>query len=215
MKQRSTTNAIIDYMLVELKSVSKTITSAGWATYCSPYPLDFSDDIDNLTDVFIITGSQNPGAENDYVAKTSVKGGTVPANTGLLIKGTTGTVTIPVATSGSTDVDGNKLVGVTTNTVIEAKAGYVLMNDATNGLGFYKNEDAFTVGANTAYLPSNFAGDLARGFFSLADDEATGINMVHGEGFKVNGSVYNLNGQRIDKPTKGLYISGGKKFIVK
>ena len=210
-----TASSVESIEVVVPATVSKTISAAGWATYCSPYPLDFSGDIDNLTDVFIITGSQTPGAESGYVSMTSVKGGTVPANTGLLIKGTAGTVTIPVVASSSTDVSGNKLIGVTADTEIAVNTGYVLMNDATNGLGFYKNEKAFTVGANTAYLPADFVGSISARFFLLFDDEATGINMVHGEGFKVNGSVYNLNGQRIDKPTKGLYISGGKKFIVK
>ena len=207
----------LDYVILRNSptSVSKTITSAGWVTYCSPYPLDFSGDIDNLTDVYIITGSKTPGAESGYVSMTSVKGGTVPANTGLLIKGTAGTVTIPVVASSSTDVSGNKLIGVTADTEIAVNTGYVLMNDATNGLGFYKNENAFTVGANTAYLPADFVGSISARFFLLFDDEATGINMVHGEGFKVNGSVYNLNGQRIDNPTKGLYIVNGKKVNVR
>ncbi len=204
-------------------TVSKTISAAGWATYCSPYPLDFSDDIDNLNAAYLITTG-----DGTYVTKTEITG-TIPANTGILLKGE-GEVTIPVVASSSTDVSSNMLIGVTTATTLDLDANddgtadtqiYVLLNETTGekrGIGFYLTETSvtsFSLGANSAYLPSNFAGDLARGFFSLADDEATGINMVHGEGFKVNGSVYNLNGQRIDKPIKGLYISGGKKFIVK
>ena len=50
------------------------------------------------------------------------------------------------------------------------------MNDATYGLGFYKNSNAFTVGANTAYLPANFAGISGARFFSLFDDDVWGIS---------------------------------------
>lgn len=202
----------IDYVYVQQTAVSKTITAAGWATYCSPYPLDFSEGIENLTDVYIITGSQTPGAESGYVAKTSVNGGTVPANTGLLIKGSAGTVTIPVAASSSTNVSANKLVGVTTNTTIDANTGYVLM--ASPSLGFYKNSKAFTVGANTAYLPADFAGISGARFFSLFNDDVTGINAVSGEGL-VNGSVFDLQGRRVAQPQKGLYIVNGKKVVIK
>lgn len=64
-----------------------------------------------------------------------------------------------------------------------------------------------------------------RAYFTVADpsgarinlnfgDEATGINMVNGSGLKVNG-YYNLQGQRVENPKKGLYIVNGKKVMVK
>ena len=200
-------------------SVSKDITAAGWATYCSPYALDLENST-GLTDAYIITGG-----EDGVLAKTSVKGGTVPANTGLLIKGTAGTATIPVVASSSTSVSGNKLVGVTSETVLDLDSDdddtadesvYVLMNDANNGLGFYQTTTkSFTVGANTAYLPSNFDGAGARSFFSLFEHDATGINAVNGEGLTVNGSVFDLQGRRVAQPTKGLYIVNGKKVVIK
>ena len=200
-----------DYILIEkVTSVSKTITSVGWATYCSPFALDFTGDIANLTDAYIVTGGSA-----GVLTKTSVKGGTVPANTGLLLKGTEGTVTIPVVATGSTDVLANKLVGVTANTEIAAEAGYVLMNDATNGLAFYKNKNAFTVGANTAYLPVDFAGAAARFDSFSFDDETTGITQIENGESNIENSVYNLNGQRVSKPKNGLYIVNGKKVIVK
>ena len=192
-------------------SVSKSISAAGWATYCSPYALDL-ENATNLTDAYIVTGGAG-----GVLTKTSVKGGTVPANTGLLLKGTEGSaveVTIPVVASSSTDVSANKLTGVTANTEIAAEAGYVLMNDETNGLGFYLNTYAFTVGANTAYLPEGFDDSGARIAFFSFGDETTGIQTVNGEGFTVNG-YYNLNGQRVNQPSKGLFIVNGKKVIVK
>lgn len=52
-----------------------------------------------------------------------------------------------------------------------------------------------------------------RGIGNL-DDETTGISRVAAEAG--NDTWYNLNGQRIDTPTKkGLYIKNGKKVIVK
>ena len=54
----------------------------------------------------------------------------------------------------------------------------------------------------------------ARSFTIDEEGETTGINAVNGEGFMVNG-YYNLNGQRVAKPTKGLYIVNGKKVVIK
>ena len=206
----SDTNIILDYVALSLKSVSKTITSAGWATYCSPYALDLAN-ATNLTDAYIVTGGAG-GVLN----KTSVKGGTVPANTGLLLKGTEGSavdVTIPVVASSSTNVSSNKLIGKTASYNLEANDGYVLMNDATHGLAFYKNENDFTVGANTAYLPANFTVSGARSFFSLFNAETTGIeDAVKSKEIK-DKIFYNLSGQRVKKATKGLYIVNGKKYV--
>ena len=42
----------------------------------------------------------------------------------------------------------------------------------------------------------------------------TSINTVQGSGLMVNG-YYNLNGQRVAKPTKGLFIVNGKKVVIK
>ena len=201
--------ARIDYLTLTPYKETKAISAAGWATYCSPYALDFSSAIDNLDDAYIVTG----GADG-VLSKTSVKGSTVPANTGLLLKGE-GACTIPVAASSSTDVSTNKLVGKTAEFALAANDGYVLMNDATNGLAFYKNTNAFTVGANTAYLPANFTGSGARGFFLLDGSDATGIGTALMNKEAMNSEVYNLQGQRVAAPTKGLYIVNGKKAIVK
>ena len=190
-------------------SVSKNITAAGWATYCSPYALDLSG-ATGITDAYIVTG-----ATGATLNLTSVKGGTVPANTGLLMEGAAGTVTIPVAASSSTDVSANKLEGVISETPGVDAGIYVLMN-IDSKVGFYQTENAFTVGANTAYLPSDFAGSGsgdARAFY-LFDEDATGINAVSTTKAET-GNYYNLAGQRVAQPTKGLYIVNGKKYVVK
>ena len=197
------------FSLTKIASVSKSISSVGWATYCSPYALDLSGELTNLTDAYIVTG----GADGK-LTKTSVNGGTVPANTGLLLKGTAGTVNFPVVASSATDVSANKLVGVTTDTDIAAETGYVLMYE-NSVLAFYKNSNAFTVGANTAYLPADFDGTGARFSFFSFDDETTGISQVEDSALRMENSVYNLQGQRVDNPKKGLYIRNGKKVMMK
>ena len=133
----------------EVTYISKTITSAGWATLYTDCALDFSE-VENLT-AYIVTGTVGGTAT---LAMTSVND--IPANTGVLLEGAAGDYIIPVAASSSTDVDDNKLEGVLVNTVKDANSIYVLMASPT--VGFYSNKNAFTVSANTAYLPIGFAG---------------------------------------------------------
>lgn len=47
------------------------------------------------------------------------------------------------------------------------------------------------------------------------DNETTGINEVSGKMADVRGEVYNLAGQRVAQPKKGLYIVNGVKVVVK
>lgn len=183
-----------NWLAVLESAVKKDITSAGWATFYSSNNLDL-EHATGLTDAYIVTGG-----ENSVLKKTSVKGGTVPANTGLLLKGDAGTATIPVVASSSTNVDANKLVGVNAATEIAANAGYVLMGSPS--LGFYQNSVVFTVGANTAYLPSNFDGSGARDFFRLEDD-FTGINAIEAAEVKAEGLK------------DGKFLENGKIVLVK
>ena len=206
----STTNSnvLLDYVtLTKVESVSKTLSSAGWSTYCSPYILDFSNAINGLTAAYIVTG----GA--DGVLSTTPVNGPVPANTGLLLEGTANaSVTIPVAAEATVDVTGNKLVGVTASESLAANGGYVLMTSPA--LAFYKNSNAFTLSANSAYLPAGFTVGAARGSYLLFGDDVTGISQVTNAAAKVGKAVYNLNGQRVNQPTKGLYIIEGKKVAI-
>lgn len=201
-------NLILDYVTLKKlpDNVSKNITSAGWATYCSPYALDFSE-VEGLT-AYIVTGGADGKLTKSVVTS-------VPAGTGVLLKGAAGDYTIPVAASSATNVTGNKLTGVTTATQIAAEAGYVLMN-GSEGVAFYKNAHAFNVGANTAYLPANFATNAARAFFSFGDD-ATGIRLIENGELKKENSVYDLQGRRIDgsRMNSGIYIHNGRKVFVK
>ena len=192
-------------------TVSKTIdATCGWATYCSPYALDFSGEIANLEGAYFVTGG-----DGSTLTLSDKITGKVPANTGILLKGS-GACTIPVATTSDVDASSNKLVGVTTQTSGVAAGIYVLLygaNDETGPIGFYKTTTAFTVGANSAYLPDGFDDATARTFFGFGD-QFTGISTVQvstAEGSE----IYNLQGQRVAQPTKGLYIMNGKKVIVK
>lgn len=181
-------------------SITKTISSAGYATLCSEYPLDFTGS--GLT-AYIAT------VDNNVVTFSEVP--SVPANTGVLLKGTAGEKTITVAAS-TTDVTANRLVGVLVDTPV-GEGNFVLMN-GNNGVGFYKTSAAsFTVGAHTAYLPANIVSE-ARTFIGF-DNETTGISAALNDNVENGKYVYDLQGRRMQSSDlkKGLYIVGGKKVV--
>ena len=182
-------------------TVSKTITAAGYATYCSPYALDFSESglkayIANLD-----------GSTVKFTEVTSV-----PAKTGVLLKGSEGDHTIKTTTGGPLGAIQNLLVGVLEDTKVPA-GSFVLLKTDEYGVGFYKTTaESFTVGANTAYIPAITSARTFIGFDF--DNTTTAIEGVASE--KANsGEIYNLQGQRVTKTTKGLYVVNGKKVMVK
>ena len=63
-----------------------------------------------------------------------------------------------------------------------------------------------------AYFTGVPAGTQARIAF-LGDDVPTGINSI--ESVMQTENVYNLNGQKVNTPQKGIYIVNGKKVLVK
>ena len=183
-------------------AVTKTISDAGYATFYSEYPLDFSGS--GLT-AYIAT------MDGTTVKFSEVS--SVPANTGVLLKLNEGVEagekTITVAAS-STDVTANVFEGVLEDTEVDGGI-YVLMA-GNKGTGFYKTTaEKFTVGANTAYLPANVVSE-ARTFIGF--DEATAIEEV-ATATAESGKCYDLQGRRVVKAQKGLYIVDGKKVMVK
>lgn len=181
-------------------SVPVSISAAGWATYSSNYPLDFT----GITALTAYTATKEGS-----VVKFNKVTGKVPANTGLLVRGETANV--PVCSSA--EAVKNLLVGVTTETVMTANTVFVLMK-GSKGIGFYKNTNDFTLRANSAYLPADAVeGSTARAFIAL-DDETTGIADVKAVKEDAEG-MFDLQGRKIAKPTKGLYIVNGKKVVVK
>ncbi|MBQ9186756.1 MAG: Ig-like domain-containing protein [Prevotella sp.] len=91
------------------------------------------------------------------------------------------------------------------------KSGVYVLYNGDEGVGFYEWTGG-SLGAGRVYLP---AANGARKFLAFNfGGETTGIKDVNREA-AANGNYYNLNGQRVAQPAKGLYIVNGKKYIVK
>ena len=175
-----------------------------WTTFVSDKPLDFTN---SDVKAYIVTGHTGSALNKTEVTK-------VAANTPLLLNAPEGTYNIPVSDSGTNYSSSNKLVAGTGAAVAkeDGKTKYVLSLDDNDNIAFLKiNNDPATVPADKAYLEFNEV--VAAPSFDFGD--ATAIDDVRSKTEDVRGDYYNLNGQRVANPTKGLYIVNGKKVIVK
>ena len=177
-----------------------TITTAEYATFCSPYATDFS-----TTGVTVYTAT----AGETSVTLNEVASGKVPANTPVVLykAGADGTaINVPVIASA--DAVGSNDLKVSVGG--EPTNAYVLANK-TSGVGFYKWAGG-SLTSGKIYLQG---ASSAREFLGFGD--VTGIESLtpspspKGEGSE----YYNLAGQRVAQPTKGLYIVNGRKVVIK
>ena len=210
------------------------MNASGIMTYAGTYALDFTGTLSD-TDGAAVTPYIVSAFDGTAGTLTLSSVSTVPAQTGLLLKGTAGaTFYVPLMTTAA-DPGQNYLHGVTDGTTV------VTMTDGTNtnfilangkyGIDWYTLSEAGSIGANKAYLSLPTA-DLhlssgAARFTWVYDGETTGLtpllspegdeNGVSPRGGLEGVAYYTLDGRKLDgKPSKaGLYINNGKKVIIK
>lgn len=158
-------------------------------------------------------------SENHTIGMVDIDGA-VPANTGVVLKGTPGqTYTLTGTNDDPATVTDNALVAVVEATHVNQVSGDYT-NFMMSGGKFIKIEASddpnVKMPANRAYLQilTSALPSLARPITLSWDNDATSIQSVHDARMAANG-CYNLAGQRVARPTKGLYIVNGKKVVIK
>ena len=187
------------------KAVKMTITDAGWATLYTGYALDFSK-AEGLT-------AYTATCDGETVELTEVAD--VPANTGVVLKGEAKSYSIPVITESNTSK--GDLTGSTTKDLTydnNATSDYYMLALNKEGMAQFTKLISGTITAGKAYLELEKTAGESRVLNVVIAGETTGINETIVNNEKATGT-YNLNGQRVAQPTKGLYIVNGKKVIIK
>ena len=164
--------------------------------------------------------------DGKLVVMDYAEGDVVKANTGVMVSAATaGDKTIALSAETGTEKDGNLLkpsgdTGIDDDAMAAAapscKYYRLTMHNGTQ-IGFWwgaENGAAFALGANKAYLAVPTGGSSAPSLLWF-DNGSTGIDEVRGQTEEVRGEYYNLSGQRVANPTKGLYIVNGKKVVIK
>jgi len=181
-------------------SVEVTITSAEYATYCGAIALDFSS-----TGITAYTATDG----KTKVTLNEITSGKVPANTPVVLyKADADGTAINVPVTASADaVEGTNDLHVSTGTDVDYM--YVLSKQ-NEKVGFYP-WGGTNLSAGKIYLQGK-ASYGARSFIGFDDVTAVGSMKALPA---IEGAYYNLNGQQVTQPAKGLYIVNGKKVIFK
>ena len=175
-----------------------------------------------------LTGYAVSKAEaGDYITRTTAyeAGATVPAKTPLLIIGQADSYYPAVvsgtgveAYAGSNLLEGTRDANGYTSYANDGSVYYYKLGLNTKGVpGFYWGAvggAAFQMTkATTAYLavPQTMANGANALFFDFGPE--TGINEIQTE--QADKAIFDLSGRRVQKATKGFYIVGGKKVLVK
>ena len=186
--------------------VAVTVSAAGLATFASDSKLDFG----NVTNLEAYIAKENKGKiELVQVNK-------VAAGTGVLLRALNSATEfkVPVTAATAEATTGNLFVrgaGAAVASEDGGKYNYVLGKH--NGeVGFYK-AGGMTVATNKAYIQTSISS--ARIAIDFDEMDVTGISEIETMRNVGNETFYNLNGQKVQNPTKGLYIVNGKKVIIK
>lgn len=178
--------------------VKVTTNASGYSTLTLDAPLTISG-----ATAYYATDNGNGSATAHAITNPA-------ANTPMLIKGTASTsYTFAVAASGTDYSSSNAFKageGSTLASMTAGKYNYIL-----NGDKFMAANDKM-VGTDKAYLQLSKAA-LAR-VLTIPGEEETGINVITNTVDNTN-AAYNLSGQRVASPSKGLYIVNGRKVIMK
>ena len=210
------------YRKVKAETITATIGATGYAT------LYYGDK--NLTvpeGVEAYTYSINNGKlEESWLYEA---GEVIPKSTAVVLVGEQGDYEFTVTTTDGDVDDDNLLMGFDEDAQTVGPDGstegykfYMLSldkNSTPGSVGFYFNKGCpqgqpFLSKAHKAYLPVPVEAAGSKSFFLFNEMEET--TAIESPMFKDHSSqIYNLNGQRVSTPQRGIYIVNGKKVVVK
>ena len=190
------------------------------ATFSAPFAFTLPANVD----AYVV--AQAPQSNTAKMTAIEYAGGAVAANTGVILYGATSETKvrmIPAASNG-TSVSGNMLgnsaggtkqivdVAGETNYILASKGGNIVFSKAL------ANGENKSISMNKAYLSIPTGSGVNQFALSFGEDgPTTGIGSIEAsQAGSAAAPLYDLSGRRISQPvTRGIYIRGGKKFMVK
>ncbi|GEM_PF-2693044 len=207
--------------------VTATIPAVRATTFCSDYDLDFT----NVYGIkaYVVSGF-NPDTNKALLTRVM----NVPGGMGVVITGTPGNYTIPVAPTSY--VYANMLRVANVPTTIWQTDSYSAWYGYCNYTNYIFDGESFNVvpeegaeiEAYKAYMviPTSVVGTTAPAKVSIIFEDDYDEGLITGLGFisagqqqkgKTSDAVYDLQGRKMNAESlkAGIYIRNGKKFIVK
>lgn len=161
-----------------------------------------------------------------HPAKIGGPGLVVPANTPVILESlSTGTANnqlyVVSDDEATTSFDENLLIGTLFAEPVEAngrsRENLRVFNISSKGVvGFYKYTGENLV-ANKGYLDLSTVTEKLVNTYAISFEEMgpTGIDNITSEETNGSNEIYDIQGRKVNNPTKGLYIINGKKVLVR
>lgn len=184
--------------VTELPLTLTDVSPYGVSGYYTTMYLPVAVEVANATVYTVNDGVGNSLDVEEYT-------GVVPANTGVVLEGTSANATATVSTSTGTAT--SVLKGTVGETATPSDT-YVLSVPSGENLGFYKFESSVLKGFRAFYQSGS--GSSTRGFVLNFGGTATGINAAT---LNADGNAYDLQGRRVQNAQKGVFIINGKKVV--
>ena len=180
-----------------------TIKAAGWATYVSHRPIDFSQ-----TEGIQAFQTKYEAASNTIVLSPVEA---IPENTAVVLKGDPGSYTFTNVASAD-PLNDNELTFYTADTpVTEERTVYVLsMKEGVCGFFPYAKGKSMPSYKGCLLIKKNTA---AKPFYRVDAKTPTDIRSI--KQLQSQAVRYNLAGERVSNRYKGIVIENGRKIIVK
>ncbi|MBR1401369.1 MAG: hypothetical protein IJ562_07260 [Prevotella sp.] len=164
--------------------------------------------------------------EKYIITCKEISGGKVPANQGVIIEcdGTdpAGNKILPLAFSSEVPaIDENLLRGHIKlqhgSKTGDGRTLFVLSSVADAGLAFYRLSSGTPMPDNKVYVILNDEQQNAakNAVFRFGDEAETGIHDVTRDSRNTVDAVFDLQGRKVEKPSRGVYIVNGKKLLIK
>ena len=201
-----------------------------YATLYLPYAATVPDGISAYT---ATVSNVEEEATRRYVDLQEVENGIIPARTAVVLYREGEAPALQEYKFGYTTDEGTAAVdNIFDGRVMTSAVGgdkenycYYLLFRGTKGEAFYWMLEEYneSLGSgnthikcegNKAYMVLPKQQNNASSYSFRFPGETTGVEEVKGENGKVEG-VYDLQGRKVENPSKGIYIVNGKKFLVK
>ena len=210
--------------------------------YYTTLYVDFPFQIKGDVKAYTIEGVEAKNADGYYFAKVkklAQQGDVVPAQTAVVLEcNSTNPADNQLLPTGDEDPEqsNNRLCGTFFGSAINGlavkdgagndyyvthdniRAFNINTADSRNPIGFYKVKSNVTnIPGNKAFLVLTNAEAQAKGFvLEFEDGGTTGIETIENSKHSAeDGVYYDLQGRRVENPTRGVYIVNGKKVVIK
>lgn len=204
--------APIDFTATAVPTYGRSFTSSTTTTVCLPFALTETE-AETLGTFYELSSFDGGTIHLSPVAEPEANKAylVVPTATGLTLSEAGKSIAATPADLGA-EITSVEFIGTLASTSIPA-------SDETNSYFAFNNGSLVKIATNAATLPA------FRGYFKVStsaigarslnisfDEETTGVKTIDSKSFGVS-KYFDLQGRRVENPTKGLYIVNGKKVV--